>query len=96
VSDQVDSRYAHPASMLSDIQSLRDSAGWVMPYTDICFVSERPEYLHLDENRRLHCTTGPAIRYSDGVEIYAWHGTHIPKSGLERSPQRMMPYIAII
>ena len=44
VSDQVDSRYAHPASMLHDIQTLRDCAGWIMPYENICFVSERPEY----------------------------------------------------
>jgi len=53
VGDIKDSRYAHPEPMLPDIQTLRDYAGWVMPYTDICFVSERPEYLHFDENQRL-------------------------------------------
>ena len=86
VSDQVDSRYAHPASMLYDIQTLRDFAGWVMPYENICFVSERPEYVHFDENQRLHCETGPAIRFSDGFEICAWHGTEFPKAWIKIKP----------
>ena len=71
--------FSYPTDMRFDFRALRDAAGWVMPYTDICFVSERPEYLHLDENRRLHCETGPAIRYPDGFEIYAWHGTQFPQ-----------------
>jgi len=86
VGDQKDAHHAYPASMLPDIQTLRDFAGWIMPYTYICFASERPEYLHLDENRRLHCETGPAIRYSDGFEIYAWHGTQFPKEWIKTKP----------
>ena len=86
VSDQVDSRYAHPVAMLYDIQTLRDFAGWVMPYENICFVSERPEYVKLDENQRLHSEAGPAIRYSDGFEIYAWHGTQFPKEWIKTKP----------
>jgi len=86
VSDLKDSRYGYPASMLSDIQTLRDFAGWVMPYTDICFVSERAECLRLDESQRLHCETGPAIRYPDGFEIHAWHGTQFPKEWIKTKP----------
>ena len=86
VGDIKDSRYAHPEPMLFDIQTLRDFAGWVMPYRDICFVSERPEYVHFDENRRLHSETGPAIRYPDGFEIYAWHGSQFPKEWTQTKP----------
>ena len=28
----------------------------------------------LDELRRLHDRSGPAIQYSDGYAVYAWHG----------------------
>jgi hypothetical protein len=27
---------------------------------------------------RLHCEDGPAIRYADGWDVHAWHGTRVP------------------
>lgn len=86
VSDQTDAHHAYPTSMFSNMQTLRECAGWVMPYTAICFVSEQPQFLHLDENARLHCEAGPAIRFPDGFEIYAWHGTQFPKEWIKTKP----------
>ncbi len=34
--------------------------------------------MHFDDDRRLHCETGPAVRYSDGWGCHAWHGTRVP------------------
>ena len=51
-------------------------AGWAA-YEGVFFVCERPVILKVDSNNRLHCTDGPAIRYSDGLEFYYLHGIHI-------------------
>jgi len=50
---------------------------WV---TDDCvYVSVIPSVVLFDEQRRLHCETGPAFAWLDGIEEYYWHGTNIPK-----------------
>ena len=43
-----------------------------------CIVSDRPEFIHVDEENRPHCETGPSHRWRDGWEIYSWHGTQVP------------------
>ncbi|NEW25707.1 DUF6745 domain-containing protein [Nocardia cyriacigeorgica] len=53
------------------------------PDEDLCVVSERPEILAAEDagdrgRLRLHCADGPAIRYSDGWELFFWHGTQVP------------------
>ena len=78
--------FSYPTDMRSDFQALRDAAGWVMPYTHICFVSQRPNHLELDENERLHCETGPAMVYSDGFMVHAWHGTVFPEEWAKTKP----------
>ena len=78
--------FSYPTDMRFNFRTLRDAAGWVMPYTNICFVSERPEHLELDENERLHCETGPAMIYPDGFSVHAWHGTVFPEEWIKSKP----------
>ena len=59
------------------------SCGWWWPREDVCVVSERPVAVRTevwgdDGEVRLHCADGPAVRYSDGWKVYAWHGTRVP------------------
>ena len=63
---------------LRGLWELCQSAGWALPYEGVCFVSERHEICKLDDGQRIHSETGPAIRYPDGFEIYAWHGVRVP------------------
>ena len=79
-------RWAIPTDMYYDFKVLRDNAGWVMPYENICFISERPTEQNFDQRQLLHCETGPAIIYPDGFSIYAWRGTVFPKAWLETKP----------
>jgi hypothetical protein len=47
----------------------------------VCVVSERPVALHTevpDGVAQLHHANGPALRYADGWDVYAWHGTQVP------------------
>lgn len=86
VGDIKDSRFAYPTGLCRDFQTLRDTAGWIMPYQNICFVSERSNHEKFDDQGRLHCETGPAIAYPDGFLAYAWHGTIFPEEWLQRKP----------
>lgn len=54
------------------------SAGWMMPYADTCWLSERPEVFERDTQDRLHGATGPALRFADGWSHYSWKGVRVP------------------
>lgn len=65
-----------------------ESACWWFPHTDFVIVSERPTAIHRElinsdilrgwNSHRLHCADGPAVAFSDGWGVYAWHGVIIP------------------
>ncbi len=55
-----------------------ESTGWIAPYEAICWVSERPEVLKVDEQGRLHSGDGPALRFADGWTYHSWKGVRIP------------------
>ncbi|MFD9130581.1 DUF6745 domain-containing protein [Kitasatospora sp. NPDC059571] len=64
---------------------LARSTGWWWPAEGRCVMADRPAALHteplphgLHGERRLHHDDGPAVRYRDGAEVYALHGTHVP------------------
>ena len=42
-------------------------------------VIRRPTTLLRDSEGNLHCATGPAIAWADGIEHYAWHGVWVDK-----------------
>ncbi|MEU4231269.1 DUF6745 domain-containing protein [Nonomuraea sp. NPDC026600] len=59
------------------------SGGWWWPREGVCVVSERPVAVRTEVwgdagEVRLHCADGPAIRYADGWDVHAWHGTRVP------------------
>ncbi|HEY7617500.1 MAG TPA: hypothetical protein VH744_11900, partial [Terriglobales bacterium] len=60
------------------------AAGWYLPHSNICWVSERHHILARDERGRLHCVDGPACAYPDGWAIYAWHGVRVPAHVIEQ------------
>jgi len=44
-----------------------------------CFASsDRPAYIHRDQNGALHSDDGPAIGWRDGWSISCWHGVRVP------------------
>lgn len=59
---------------------LAKSCSWFWCYENYCFVADRPEAIFFNENTRLHCTTGPAIKWIDGTEIYYWKGVEVKKT----------------
>jgi hypothetical protein len=70
---------AEETKKLTGLWKVCKSAGWYLPYENVCFVSERHNSLHLDEQGRLHNPTGAALAYPDGWGVYAVHGVRLPE-----------------
>jgi len=49
----------------------------------VAFVCGRPEYIKRDEQNRLHCEDGPAVRWKDGYANYFWHGVSVTEKLIE-------------
>lgn len=45
---------------------------------DFTIISDRPEILKIDDEKRLHCENGAAVKWRDGMEQYYWHGVCVP------------------
>jgi hypothetical protein len=66
---------------LKDVDYMIDLAkncGWVYCAREIAIIQDRPMVIKFDDQKRLHCQTGPAIEYGDGFTVHAWHGVAVP------------------
>ncbi|MGV9381002.1 DUF6745 domain-containing protein [Nonomuraea sp. NPDC003707] len=63
---------------LDGLKRTAERTGWWWPFERLAIVTERPAELHLDEVGRLHRAVGPALSYSDGFALHAWHGMPVP------------------
>ena len=70
---------------LNGLWTMAQSAGWFWTYANICWISERPERIHLDDHNRIHNLSGPALSFRDGFKIYAFHGVTVPQWVIEKS-----------
>ena len=52
--------------------------GWWWPMKGAVVLTDRPTVIARDKDGRLHCADGPALAYTDGCSIYAWHGQRVP------------------
>jgi hypothetical protein len=68
--------------------------GWVWTYDTCAVLTEKPVFMCLDDNHRLHHENRKAIEYSDGTGVYVWHGTMIPDWYIEKkdemTPQKIL------
>jgi len=64
----------HETESVSGLLDLAKSAGWFAPHARICWISERPTELRLDNMGRLHAAHGHALTYPDGWSLDAVEG----------------------
>ncbi len=77
-------------SKLDGLLMVSKNAGWFIPHEKVCWISERHNTLHRDEQGRLHNLTGPALTYPDGWSIYSYHGTRV-HSWMIENPEKITP-----
>ncbi len=63
-------------------------AGPMVMHPEFCIVSDRPEFLAVDEQNRPHNDNGPFARWRDGAELCCVHGTRIP-SWILATPEKI-------
>ena len=68
---------------ITGLSTVARNASWWWPLRDAVILTDRPDTLHRDTQGRLHCTTGPALRYRDGWAIHAIHGVRVPADLIE-------------
>lgn len=56
------------------LQAVALNAGAMVAHERVCWLSERPVQLLLNERGDLHNPKGPAVRYADGWSMFAWKG----------------------
>lgn len=56
------------------LMDLAEHCGWIIPFRDVCYASERHTTLKLNAEVNLDCEDGPAIAYPDGWGIWATDG----------------------
>lgn len=78
--EKIGAKFSKEDSEYLDVwYQLAKSAMWWWPYDTHCFICERPEAIHVDDDAELHCENGPALRFRDGVELYVINGHEVPK-----------------
>lgn len=81
---------------IEPLLKLATLCGWISAYDTDVVIQERPNFISFDDQKRLHCETGPAITYEDGFSVYAWHGVRIPAEWIthrsELSPQTALKW----
>ena len=83
--EEIGVKYTEKDSALLDLW-LQESRHlhWWFPYDGIALISERNTVCKVDETGRLHHAAGPAIGYSDGWGIWAWHGVRVEQRIIEQ------------
>ena len=74
-------------SPLQGLWHVATNAGAMVPHARVCWLSERHDTLKIDVSGRLHCATGPAVRYPDGWSFYSWKGAAVPRWMIEHPDQ---------
>lgn len=73
---------------LGGLRLIAENAGWILPHSHVCWLSDRPAGFSVDQTGRLHSSSGPALRYRDGWSVYAWKGIRVPSWVIDE-PQRI-------
>ncbi len=73
---------------LAGLWQVAAHVGWIVPHENVCWLSERHHVLKADANERLHCATGPALSYRDGLTVHMWKGVQVPGHLIE-NPSRI-------
>jgi hypothetical protein len=78
--DHLGANYGPNLNPHLDALSNMVNLGPYWPSRGHAIMTERPTVLHRDALNQLHCETGPARVYQDGLTEYVWHGTAVPSS----------------
>jgi len=68
---------------------LAKSCGWCYTFENTVFVCEKPNEIHLNDNKQLHHNSKMALTYSDGYGLYMLNGVNVPKYLVETPAEKL-------
>jgi hypothetical protein len=94
-----------PPPLLRAAWAIARSVGPWSAWTGAAVLSEHPLELHVDDGNRLHRADGPAAKYKDGWQVFAWEGyamregwiadpASVPKGDLKNCPASFRKHAA--
>ena len=63
---------------------ITESCGFYYMFDEALVICDRPEIISLNDDNLIHCEDGPAIKYRDGLSVYAINGHTIPDWVIEQ------------
>ncbi len=82
--DVIGVKYDNQKSKDLDLwRDIAQSCCWWWCFQNYVIISERPTVCKLDDREVLHCESGPALAFADGLTLHAWHGQRIPAEWIE-------------
>lgn len=76
------------------VRYLRAGPWSLVALEGVAIISRRPQSVVRDEEGRLHNPDGPAVRFLDGFEVYAWRGVRVPKAWITET-EKLEPKTAL-
>ncbi|MBD2035170.1 hypothetical protein H6F76_09030 [Leptolyngbya sp. FACHB-321] len=73
------------------MQTIAAQVGWVVPLKQMCWVCDRPHKWAFDSAGQLHGQREPAIEYSGGFQVYAYHGLWLDDRFRKKPPSQWQP-----
>ncbi|WP_222426886.1 DUF6745 domain-containing protein, partial [Hyella patelloides] len=67
----------HISERWEALQILVKNCGYIIPFQNICYVSDRPIELLFKNDLILHSENNPAVLFSDGYQIFAYNGIEL-------------------
>lgn len=77
------------------IQDIIIHTHWIIPLDTHCIISERPLFISLDAEGRLHADEKPAIKYKDDFSIWSLHGVRVSREIVETPADELDPELVI-
>ena len=74
----------HNETLHKLIKAARSGMNLAAFCSDAVYVVKPPVFCNRDEEKRLHCTTGPALVYGDGFGVYCVHGVSFSKEDFDK------------
>ncbi|KYC37181.1 hypothetical protein WA1_47000 [Scytonema hofmannii PCC 7110] len=79
---------AYPAEYWYIMQDVAENCGLIFGSESVAIICDRPTKISFDNQNRLHAEAEPAIQFSDGYSVYAYHGVIIPEKYGLSLPQK--------
>lgn len=68
----------------ADIATVVEATSYIEALPDVAVLAENPVVYATDKDGMLHNAAGPAVRFSDGVEVYSWRGRWVDRDVIEQ------------